>query len=284
MILSTNHWGYKNHIPNITEFELVKAAGFSDITIEFNDKSILLSEDFEAKIKELKGILDSIGLTVSQTHLQGYPLLLGASVTDPETDRLIERSVIATAILDAPWGVFHPRTCFDAVDDRKLNLEENIKYTAPILKAAEKYGVGIAVENIPTWRDAPKNRFFSADYRELIDLVDAFDGNPYLGICWDTGHANLNMHCDDQFEAIRQIGHRLKTTHIASNDGRYDDHMMPPAFGTVDCEKLAAVLKEIKYDGSICCELNGSDLPEVAGTYIKLSYACGKYLTDLIQH
>ena len=32
-------------------------------------------------------------------------------------------------------------------------------------KIGEKYGVGIAVENIPTWRDAEKNKYFSAKAR-----------------------------------------------------------------------------------------------------------------------
>lgn len=283
MILSTNLFGHRDHKPDIESFKRVKDAGFTDVTIEFNDTTILLADDFEDKIKELKNVLNSLELTVSQTHLWGYSLSLGSSVTNPETDKAIDRSVIATAILGCPWGVIHPRTSFDAIDDRKFNLEENIKFITPFLKTAEKYNVGIAVENIPTWRDASKNKFFSAHFQELIDLIDYFDGNPHIGICWDTGHANLNMYCDNQFEAIRQIGHRLKATHIASNDGRYDDHLMPPAFGTVDCIALAKVLKEIKYDGVICCELHASELPETTDSYNRLSYACGKYIISLIK-
>lgn len=283
MILSMNLFGFRNEAPNVADFEAVKSAGFTDITIEFTRTSHLLSDNFESEIKNLKKVLDSMDLTVSQTHLEGYSLTLGTSVTDSETDKLIEHSVIATALLEAPWGVLHPRTCFDAINDRKMNLEENIKFVTPLLKVAEKYGTGIAVENIPTWRDAEKNKFFSAHHEELIDLIDYFD-SPNLGICWDTGHANLNKHCDDQYQAIREIGHRLKATHIASNDGRYDDHLMPPAFGTVDCEKLASVLKEIRYDGVICCELHSSDIPETRDTYNKLSFACGQYLMDLLQN
>lgn len=283
MILSINLFSHRNNAPNIADFEAVKAAGFTDVTLELNVREILLSDSFEKEIKKVKDALNSLNLTVSQTHLEGYSLTLGSSVTNAETDKLIDRTVIATAILGAPWGVLHPRTRFDAINDRKLNLEENIKFVTPLLKTAEKYGTGIAVENIPTWRDAEKNKFFSAHHQELIDLIDYFGGNKHIGICWDTGHANLNKHCDDQYQAIREIGHRLKATHIASNDGRYDDHLMPPAFGTVDCEKLASVLKEIKYDGVICCELHSSDIPETSDTYNKLSYACGEYLMDLLE-
>jgi len=282
MILSMNLFAHRKNKPNIADFEAVKAAGFTDVTLEFTNEEFLLSDDFEKEIKNLKDAVNSIGLTISQTHLEGYSLTLGSSVTIPRTDKLIERSIIATALLGAPWGVLHPRTRFDAINDRKLNLEENIKFVTPLLKTAEKYGCGIAVENIPTWKDAEKNKFFSAHHTELIDLIDYFN-SPNLGICWDTGHANLNKHCDDQYQAIREIGHRLKATHIASNDGRYDDHLMPPAFGTVDCEKLASVLKEINYDGAICCELHSSDIPETRDTYNKLNYACGKYLMDLLK-
>lgn len=283
MILSMNVFSHRNGKPNVEEFLLMKEAGFRDLTMEFQDAKLLLRDDFEDIYKELKQELDALGMTVSQTHLQCYSFALGSSVTKPEIDLAIERSVIATALVGASWGVLHPRTRYDAMSDRKLSIEDNIKLVAKLLPVAEKWNVGIAVENIPTWRDAPKNIHFGSYFEELIAVVDAFGGHPNLGICWDTGHAHLNPHCENQYEAIRQIGKRLKATHIASNEGRYDDHLMPPAFGSVDCVALAAVLKEIGYDGTICCELHGSELPETALSYHKLSHACGQYIIDLIQ-
>jgi len=290
MILSLNLFAFMKGKPNTEAFLLAKETGYNDITIEFNESKDdpILEDDYETKVKELKKVLDSLELTVSQTHIKCYSFADGSSVTSKEKDKMIERSIISSAILEAPWGAIHPRTSYDAIHDRKYNLMENVRFLEPFLKIGEKYGVGIAVENIPTWRDAEKNVYFSSHHTELIDLVDYFKGNKYLGICWDTGHANLNMHCDDQFFALREIGSRLKTMHIASNDGRYDDHLMPPAFGTVDCEKLAAVLKEIKFDGCLSCELHGLEtfgfeLPKAQKSYYKLNYACGEYLLNLLK-
>lgn len=290
MILSLNLFAFINRKPNFAAFESAKKAGFNDITIEFNvtKEDVIADDNFEPYIKELKNLLDSMELTVSQTHLRSYSFAQGSSVKSEEIDKQIERSIISSAILGAPWGAIHPRTSYDVVCDRKYNLTENIKFIEPFLKTAEKYRVGIAVENIPTWRDAEKNVYFSSHHTELIDLIDYFGGHEYLGICWDTGHANLNMHCQNQFQAIREIGHRLKTIHLASNDGRYDDHLMPPAFGTVDCEKLASALNDVGFDGVLSCEIHGTDFPgtDLGGaldSYNKLNYACGKYLMDLLE-
>lgn len=285
MILSLNLFAFKGGKPNISDFEMAKRAGYSDITIEFNDSKDdpLLNDDYETKVIELKSVLCSMDLTVSQTHLKCYSFAVGSTIKSEERDEMIKRSIIGTKILGCPWGAIHPRTSLDAIYDRDYNLKENVKFLEPLLKVAEEYKVGIAVENIATWRDAEKNKYFSSYHQELIDLIDYFNGNKYIGICWDTGHANLNMHCEDQFEAIRQIGHRLKTIHLASNDGRYDDHLMPPAFGTVDCGKLASVLKEIKYDGVLSCELHGTELPETNDSYFKLNCVCGEYIMGLLK-
>ncbi len=59
---------------------------------------------------------------------------------------------------------------------------------------------------------------------EMIRIVDM----PNLGICVDTGHANLGDLGPER--AIRMAGSLLFTTHLQDNLGQEDDHM-PPGMG-----------------------------------------------------
>ncbi len=90
-----------------------------------------------------------------------------------------------------------------------------------------------------------------------------------VGICWDFGYANL-MDLD-QPGALRYIGKRPKTTHVADNSGYYDDHIMP-------------VLRKIRYEGDFAYEIHNATsrlpgtLPDKIGRYCLL---VGRYLLDL---
>lgn len=106
--------------------------------------------------------------------------------------------------------------------------------------AAEK-NVRIALENSSTL----KNMEF---IMELARSVDA----PNLGICVDTGHANLGDLGAPR--AIRMAGSLLLTTHLQDNLGERDDHM-PPGMGVIDWKEVFRALNEIGYEGTLMLEL-----------------------------
>lgn len=126
-----------------------------------------------------------------------------------------------------------------------------IRSLEELLPLAEQLGVTIAIENI--W-------FPTTTPERLLDLIAHFRSD-YLGICFDSGHANL-MARDRQFEMSRpihgwqrfgpvaydeQILEKLLpeicTCHLHDNDGQNDQHLLP-GLGDIDWQHCMALLKQ----------------------------------------
>ncbi len=77
-------------------------------------------------------------------------------------------------------------------------------------------------------------------------------GSPRLGICLDTGHANVNG------EDLAQVVDSLKGVpvhiHIDDNNGDNDAHMIP-GDGSIDFGPFVQALERTKYDGFLSAEL-----------------------------
>ena len=116
---------------------------------------------------------------------------------------------------------------------------------------AHEKKINIALEN----DSSIKNMEF------ILGLVGAVD-MPNLGICVDTGHANLGDLGSPR--AIRMAGSKLFTTHLQDNFGKQDDHM-PPGMGIIDWEDVFRALKEIDYKRTFMLEL--TDAPPSSRSY-----------------
>ena len=171
------------------------------------------------------------------------------------------------------------------------------------LETAEKYGVGLAIEN--TQFPFFEGNAYASSTEDLIDLVDILD-SPYAGICWDIGHANLNCafkgaeEIAEQSKQLKMIGSRLKATHVHDNNCRmaginadikldntgknpvlaFDEHIQP-YMGTIDWDDVIAGLDAIQYSHYFTYEAHRAvnSLPDelVDGALIQL-YDIGKVL------
>ncbi len=74
-----------------------------------------------------------------------------------------------------------------------------------------------------------------------------------LGVCLDTGHANLSG--DLETVMFKLAGH-LKMVHAVDNRGQYDDHLAPGQ-GFIDWYKLVSKLYHLHYQGGFILELSG---------------------------
>ena len=81
-------------------------------------------------------------------------------------------------------------------------------------------------------------------------------GSDHLGICLDTGHLNFSSNKDQEY-FIHKAGKHLKALHIADNEGKTDQHMMPFGKGNVDIVSVVRALKEIGYDRLFNFEIPG---------------------------
>lgn len=86
---------------------------------------------------------------------------------------------------------------------------------------------------------------------EAIRPVLSEYGDDYLGLCYDSGHGNMDGDGLDNLEPLKD---RLVAIHLHDNDGASDQHN-PLYSGSVDWERLANVLAVSSYAGCISMEL-----------------------------
>ena len=115
---------------------------------------------------------------------------------------------------------------------------------------------------------------------DLLYIIDRV-GSERLGICLDTGHLNLTD--KNQREFILKAGSRLKAIHIADNEGKTDQHLMPFTCGTVDFCEVVKALREVNYSGVFNLEIPGErKVPlELRGKKLAYIKECYAYLMQI---
>lgn len=148
-------------------------------------------------------------------------------------------------------GAYHYCSCGAELPVLRKYALEALEQLVP---AAEKNGLVLAVEN----SFEPPN-----SAREVLDLITPFLSSPAIGVCYDTGHANVmasapgkklenypdwltgkNWRNNFVYEdnALDLLRDHIVTTHIHDNSG-YTDHHGMPGDGTIDWKTLIPELK-----------------------------------------
>lgn len=243
---------------NPMEFCIAECAkgGYRVLDINFceamNPWSRMREDNWETYVKELAALGQRWGVSFRQSHLPYYDVFRKADL-DPVMEKLIERSILASAMLGVRWAVTHPATVYSSVDP-VVSLNRNLEYYRVHLDTARRSGVGICLENdfgfVP---EQPQRQLYCADIRELVQLADAFGDPEYVGICYDFGHANLVAGCDHR-KNLNMIGPRLHALHIQDNHGSADEHLLP-FHGNIDWREAMNGLADIGYQGDLTFEV-----------------------------
>ena len=255
---------------------MLRSCGFDGVDLNFSGDFF---ENVPRQVETICENLKAAGLACAQVHLPTYGLFADSGSDDPEIENRIEQVLAAMPKLGASWAAEHVRSATNDGFNRERAMDDNIRWLKRLVGVAENYGVGIAVENLPTFPDRPDAPFFSSRIEDQCELIDAVN-HPLVGACWDFGHAHLNIQHKDktQQELLLTLGSRLKLVHVHGNYATRDSHL-PPAIGSVDWEDALTGLKKIGFDGffSLECGCGGSD-PKIVAAYCEF---CGKS-TDAI--
>ncbi len=203
-------------------------------------------------------VVRETGLVMDQAHLT---ITVDVACMDGDRRRadqaIVRRDLEILAALGIGHGVLHPgghgrrETEAEAGEQNTLRAEA----IAELAGVAEGLGVRIALENGMRSMGPDGEHAWNgtvAGIRELIEQI----GSPALGICLDTGHANLEGW--DNAEAVRVAGDLLVALHIADNDGSGDQHLIPYCRGSkIDWVSVVAALKELGYANSFNLEIPG---------------------------
>ena len=112
-----------------------------------------------------------------------------------------------------------------------------------VLRAAERTGVRLLLENIPM------GVYPRAD--QLLAFAERID-SPLVGVCYDI--ANAHFIGEDTAEGVRQLRSRLGIVHL-SDTGRQAWRHDPVGQGSCDFAGFGATLREIGYDHTSMLEI-----------------------------
>jgi len=234
-------------------------AGFSvvDMPLSTTFPFMLPGVDFKPEMDAAKKAAVDCGVRIRYAHLPfNFPDLANDT---PETWQAYSEGVMKAIDVAAYLGVETAAVHAHAVPqpnyDYDARLEHCVTRLRPFVTRAREVGLKLAVENMCD-RAMVHIRRFCATPEELLAVVESLGSD--VGVCWDTGHANL---CAlNQYAALKKIGARLKMVHINDNDGLDDDHV-PPFLGKVNWDDVLRGLKDGGYQGDFNYEVKSNAIP-----------------------
>ncbi|MDX9978792.1 MAG: sugar phosphate isomerase/epimerase family protein [Lentisphaeria bacterium] len=143
-------------------------------------------------------------------------------------------------------------------------LHDSIESLFPELAAC---GVRLAFENMI--RD---------NFTHIGSLLAEYPADR-VGLCYDSGHGNMNPGALASLDALRE---RLIAVHLHDNDGQSDQHQ-PPFFGTVDWPALAGILAASSYRKPLSFEvaIRATGIAD-EGEFLALAYERAEKVAELV--
>lgn len=253
-------WNWeKEHYTSRQAIEMIGAGGFDAIDLDLSfwriSQDLMAGENWRVWLDEQIETARRVGLPMTQGHAHFFGLDHCELLSEEEQEhrlQLIERDIEASGLCGIDWLVVHPQSYSSEIwYDPELSMKKNLDIFKRLGEKAAKQGVGLAIENMFIHGGVPA--CFAASCDDLIRLVDTLADDKVFGICWDTGHANLNK--VDQAAAVLKMGKRLKALHVNDNKGQGDEHILP-YHGTIAWEPFMKTLGKIGYEGDFTYEIH----------------------------
>ena len=183
-------------LPFEKKLELLRNAGFSTICTWWGD----LFSDIDGRKEDQAVKAAAAGLTLEHTHL---PYMGCDRLWFPDGEELFQsylRAIPEIAENGIPTAVMHP---FEKVLPRgEWNL--GMDRLSALGEQAKRAGVRLALENI-------------VDNVHLEKILTGLGDNPFVGLCFDTGHNQLARAND--FSLVETFRDRLFALHVHDNHG-----------------------------------------------------------------
>ncbi|MBQ4323672.1 MAG: sugar phosphate isomerase/epimerase [Clostridia bacterium] len=241
-------------------YETFRATGFT--CMDFEIASDMIGENPEENGASRRALLDSCGLTVTQSHAPMPNPFRTPDSFEPAL-RSAEGALRFCKGAGFAHTVVHPGA--REGNTRKEFFENNVKFYRSLIPTMEATGVGVLIENIGHYMDP----YFLWSAEDILELLAAVD-HPLFSVCWDVGHANHfeYLHVGGSpYDTFQTLGDKLTAIHAHENVGffpdprqrkRVDMHMMPycSGYSTVNWDAVLQGLKDAGYKGTFNFESN----------------------------
>lgn len=202
-------------------------------------KSLLKKYDLE-----LLDIHGSHGAEKAWCALDEYQRKEGVELVKNRIEMLRELDGRGTIMMHIPFYKENEPPERRALIDR--HMEALYRSLDELIPHLEKNGTMIAVENM--W----------AETWEGIERIMERYPEKYLGICYDSGHANASA--GERMALLEKNKMRLQALHLHDNDGNGDLHQ-PPFYGTINWERLAKIIATSSYTREVSFEMAINNTP-----------------------
>jgi len=245
-------------------FDVIEVCSYPD-HLDYHDRDTV--ERVADRIAEL-------GLEPFSFHA---PFAEGIDITSPDSEVFDEsvnemmQALEAAAALRVRHFVIHPGPEREGKPPREEHFQR-LKTAARALKTvarrSREAGVSLILENM-----LPHLLFGQTS--DILWILGAID-EVGVGVCLDTGHANL---AGDLDTVMHKLSGHLKLVHINDNSGKEDQHL-PPGEGDIGWDRVLGSLEESGYAGSFILELSGSLAGEPDGI-LRVAREARRYIRDL---
>ncbi len=256
----------------------LKRAGFGEIDLDITTP-LMLRPDWESNFRCMLDEAASAQIRIRYAHLPfDYP----NGNTEYDWDGFYTascRAIRMAAVAGVDCAAIHPRAFMTRDYDASAEHEAALCFLTPYRDCAKQAGLTLALENSrgPGRSAPPEIRRYLTETDDLIQLADELD----IGICWDTGHANISG--QRQKESLFKIGGRLKMVHINDNWAEDDIHTAP-FLGCVNWREVVEGLKAVGYSGSLNLEVGCNRLPaNLRPVYAEYMASSARLLSDMME-
>lgn len=229
--------------------------------------------DSEAVIAA-SGYIKKLGLEPFSFHA---PFADDIDITSPDRDQHnhsvneIIMAARAAAQLKVSHFVIHP----GPEKEGRPPAEEHLQRLKRAVEALNKVSEFCRLNNLNLTLENMLPHLLFGHTSDLLWLLGAVDIRN-LGICLDTGHANL---AGDLYMAVFKLSGHLKMIHAADNRGQHDDHL-PPGRGNINWRRLIQDLIRASFHGTLIMELSG-DLGKTDTEILQEAVHARQYIREI---
>ena len=246
----------------------LKAHSYNCCEISFEHACVIMERgDIKAEGAKFGEFARTLGMDISQGHLS-----YEARLCQKEGMDFLKKQIDLFLSMGVKNAVLHCDALkwWNKTPSKEEQIFENYKALCEILDYIKDTDMVICLENLISTE-------FVNNVDGLMYFIEKFNSKN-LGICLDTGH--LHLRDKDQVNFIRKAGKHIKALHLADNQGKEDQHLMPFGCGGVDFEAVIREMKSLGYDGLYNLEIPGERCAPVEILGYKLDYI-QKIMKDL---
>ena len=255
-------FGYQ--APFAKRLAAIRDAGFQTVSTWWSDQ--FASSD--GARREQVALTERYGLRLEHAHLAYYGCdsLWRPGAPGEELLARYASDVEEAACCGVPTLVFHPfEKRVPAGGDWALFTQRFRR----LADCARHGGVRLAVENL-------------GDPEALRRILEDSLQDPAVGLCFDSGHANVTSHGD--FSLLTRYPDRIFALHLHDNNGKADQHLLPLQ-GNIPWTCFVNTISQTSYAGSFLLEStypfdyeSWADNPDVG--YVPPAEPMEQYLSD----